>query len=352
VNVMVTGGSGFLGRYFHQALLDAGHSITILDLAPPAWDAPGTRIVVGDVRDPATVGDALRGADAILHLAAAHHDFGIARETYFSVNEEGARVLCAAAEERDVRSICFFSTVAVYGATPEPRHEMAEPRPVSPYGQSKLAAEQVFRIWAEACPGRRCLVIRPTVVFGPRNFANMYSLVRQVDSGFFVRVADGRNIKSLSYVENVVSAALYLWNRPGPAPFEVYNYVDKPDLETRSLLARIYHSLGRRMPQWSIPEPLAAAAAWPFDIAARLTRRNLAISSARIRKMCAQTRFEADKVRQTGFQPPVPLLEGIERTVRWYQREGRDGRGTAHLPPAILRASGRNGRTRSGYDDE
>ncbi|HKT60149.1 MAG TPA: NAD-dependent epimerase/dehydratase family protein [Gemmatimonadales bacterium] len=349
---MVTGGSGFLGGYFHSALLDAGHSITILDLIPPAWDPRGARVVVGDVRDPAAVREALRGADAILHLAAAHHDFGIARETYFSVNEDGARVLCAAAEERDVRSICFFSSVAVYGAAPEPRHEGADPRPVSPYGKSKLAGERVFQAWAQAGPGRRCLVIRPTVVFGPRNFANMYSLVRQVDSGFFFRVADGRNIKSLSYVENVVPAALYLWSRPAAAPFEVYNYVDKPDLETRSLLARIYHALGRRMPEWSIPEGIAVAASLPFDLAARLTGRNLAISSARIRKMCAQTKFEADKVRQAGFQPPVPLLEAIERTVRWYQREGRDSRGTSHLPPEILRASGRNGRTRGGDGDE
>ncbi len=352
MNVLVTGGSGFLGRYFHRALLDAGHSLTILDLVAPTWDPEAARVVLGDVRDPAAVREALRGAQAILHLAAAHHDFGIATDTYFSVNEEGARVLCAVAEEQDVRSICFFSTVAVYGSTPEPRHEDADTHPVSPYGQSKLAAEQVFRAWAESRVGRRCLVIRPTVVFGPRNFANMYSLVRQVDSGFFFRVAGGENIKSLSYVENVVPAALFLWNRPAAAPFEVYNYVDKPDLETRSLLARIYQSLGRRMPGWSIPEPIAVGAAWPFDLAARVTGRNLAISSARIRKMCTQTRFEADKVQQAGFQPPVPLLEGIERTVGWYLREGRHRRGTAHLPPVVLRTAGRDRRTGGGYGDE
>jgi GlcNAc-P-P-Und epimerase len=352
VNVLVTGGSGFLGRYFHRALLDAGHSVTILDLVAPDWNAETARVVVGDVRDPRAVREALHGAQAILHLAAAHHDFGIAHGTYSSVNEQGARVVCAAADEQDVRSICFFSTVAVYGATPEPRHEDADTRPVSPYGQSKLAAELVFRAWAEARAGRRCLVIRPTVVFGPRNFANMYSLVRQVDSGFFWRVAEGRNVKSLSYVENVVAAALHLWKRPATAPFEIYNYVDKPDLETRSLLARIYHSLGRQMPRWSIPEPIAVGASWPFDLAARLTGRHFAISTARIRKMCAQTRFEADKVREAGFEPPVPLLEGIERTVAWYLREGRHRRGTSHLPPAVLRTAGRNGRARGGYGDE
>jgi GlcNAc-P-P-Und epimerase len=321
VNVLVTGGSGFLGRYFHRALLDAGHTITILDLVSPEWDAETARVIVGDVRDQGAVREALRGTQAILHLAAAHHDFGIAPDTYFSVNEQGARVLCAAAEEQDTRSICFFSTVAVYGSTPEPRHEDSDTRPVSPYGQSKLAAELVFRGWAEGREGRRCLVIRPTVVFGPRNFANMYSLVRQVDSGFFFRVAGGRNVKSLSYVENVVAAALYLWKRPVAAPFEIYNYVDKPDLETRSLLAGIYQS-------------------------------HLTISSARIRKMCAQTRFEADKVREAGFEPAVPLSEGIARTVSWYMREGRNRPGDAHLPPLPLRTARVSGGGRNGFDSE
>jgi nucleoside-diphosphate-sugar epimerase len=354
VNLLVTGGSGFLGRYFQRALLDAGHSITILDLVAPAWDAGPARVVVGDVRDPAMVREALRGAEAILHLAAAHHDFGIARETYFSVNEDGARVLCDAAQERGVGNLCFFSTVAVYGATPEPRHETAPTRPVSPYGQSKLAAERVFESWANSGAGRRCLVIRPTVIFGPGNFANMYSLIRQVDSGFFLRVGQGENVKSLSYVENIVPATLHLWKRAASAPFEVFNYVDKPDLETRSLLEKIYHALGRRMPGWSIPEPVAVGASWAFDLAATLAGRNLAISSARIRKMCAQTRFEADKVRDAGFMPPVPLVEGIDRMVAWYRREGRHQRGTSHLPPAALLTAGRNGRPpwRGGYDDE
>jgi GlcNAc-P-P-Und epimerase len=352
VNLLVTGGSGFLGRYFHRALLDAGHSVTILDLVSPEWDPETARVIVGDVRDPSAVREALRGAQAILHLAAAHHDFGIAPETYFSVNEQGAAVLSAAAEEQDIRSICFFSTVAVYGSTPEPRHEDAETRPVSPYGQSKLAAELVLRHWAEKRGGRRCLVIRPTVVFGPRNFANMYSLVRQVDSGFFFRVSGGRNVKSLSYVENVVAAALFLWNRPEAAPFEIFNYVDKPDLDTRSLLAGIYHSLGRELPRWWIPEPIAVGASWPLDFAARLTGRNLRISTARIRKMCTQTRFEAEKVRKAGFEPSVPLSEGIVRTVDWYVREGRQPRLDPHLPPVVLRTARGTGRARAGSGDE
>lgn len=339
MNVLITGGSGFIGRYFHQALVTSGHQVTILDLAKPTWDASPSRVVVGDVRDPATVRQALAGCDAILNLAAAHHDFGIARETFFSVNEGGARVLCAAAEETGVRNICFFSTVAVYGAVPEPRHEDSPTQPTSPYGQSKLAAEQVFQAWTAAGNDRRCVVIRPTVVFGPRNFANMYALIRQIESGLFFRVGSGRNIKSLAYVENLVDAALYLWQRPAERPFEVYNYVDKPDLDTRSLLSAIYEALGRRLPRLHLPLKLALVAATPFDLMIRVSRRNLPISTARIRKMSIQTRFEAERVLRAGFRPKVPLLEGVGRMVQWYLSDGRQGGNEANLPPPALRSN-------------
>ena len=352
MNVLVTGGSGFIGRYFHQTLSAAGHRITILDLVEPVWDPGASRVVIGDVRDPVAVRQALTGCDAILNLAAAHHDFGIARETFFSVNEGGARVLCAAAEEAGVNNICFFSTVAVYGTTPEPRHEDSPTQPISPYGQSKLAAERVFQAWTAAGNGRRCVVIRPTVVFGPRNFANMYALIRQVDSGFFFRVGSGGNVKSLAYVENLVAAALFLWQRPAEKPFEVFNYVDKPDLNTRSLLGAIYQALGRRLPRIYLPLKLALVAAAPFDLAIKVSRRNLPISTARIRKMSTQTRFEAERVLRAGFRPAVPLLEGVARMVRWYQSDGRRERPDPHLPPAALRNGSTARTSRPSLGDE
>ena len=339
MNVLLTGGSGFLGRYFHAALIAAGDQVTVLDLVRPAWDPGPTRIVQGDVRNTAKVREALRGCDAILHLAAAHHDFGIARETYFSVNEQGARVLVAEAAAAGVSNICFFSSVAVYGSAPEPRTEESPTAPVSAYGQSKLAAERVLLEWASGGPGRRCLVIRPTVVFGPGNLANMYSLIRQVDSGWFVRVGAGRNVKSLSYVENIVPATLYLWGRPPPSAFEIYNYVDKPDVETKALLGRVYRGLDRRLPGWHVPQRLAVALLWPFEILAALAGRAPAVSIERIRKMCAQTRFEAGKVRAAGFAAPVPLLEGVDRMVAWYLGDGRHLAVAVGLPPAELRSS-------------
>jgi nucleoside-diphosphate-sugar epimerase len=352
VNVLLTGGSGFIGRYVHNALMGAGHKVCMLDLVEPSWDAAPARIIVGDIRDPFTVRRALAGCDAVLHLAGAHHDFGIARETFFSVNEMGAQVLSAAASEAGLKNICFFSTVAVYGATPEPRHEAAPTLPISPYGESKLLAERVFQRWTQAGDSRRCLVVRPTVVFGPGNFANMYTLIRLVDSGLFLRVGPGDNVKSLAYVENLVDGVLYLWQKPAENAFEIFNYVDKPDLDTRRLLGVIYHALGRQPPVLHLPLSLALVGALLFDLMIKISGRNLPISTARIRKMSAQTKFESDKIRQAGFQPKMTLIDGIDRMTRWYLSEGRYHSAERQLPPLALRSGALAGRRGMRAGDE
>lgn len=335
MNVLVTGGSGFIGSYFVPLLHSAGHSLTILDLVRPDFDPGPARVVVGDVRDPSAVRHALQGNDAVLHLAAAHHDFGIAEKTYYDVNENGARVLCDAMDDARVTKLCFYSSVAVFGDSALPRHEAQTPKPNSPYGGSKLAAERVFHAWTARGDNRRCLVIRPTVTFGVNNFANMYSLIRQLADKPFVRVGDGSNIKSLSYVENITEATLFLWNQPGLAPFDVFHYVDKPDLTSRQICDTILAALGKKPVGPAIPLSAACLAALPFDLVIKLTGKNLPISSARIKKLFAtETKFEADKVRAAGFNARVPLREGIEKMTRWYLAEGRAKKPFWRTPPA------------------
>jgi nucleoside-diphosphate-sugar epimerase len=342
VNILITGGSGFIGGYFHRDLAALGHQTTTYDLiAPESAKARPHPAIRGDIRDRATLARAIEGADLVVNLAAAHHDFGIAHDTYYSVNEHGAQVVCDAMDDAGVRTCISYSTVAVYGDAEPPHHEEAPTKPNSPYGGSKLKGESVFRRWVDKGDNRRCLVIRPTVTFGADNFANMYSLIRQIDSGKYLRFGPGTNIKSLSYVENIVECTLFLAGLlPGrpPArsiePFEIFNYIDKPDFTSTQISDAVSRSLGKR-PAPAVPYTLATLLALPFDAVIALTGKNLPISSARIRKLYRmQTKFEADKIRQAGYTPTVPLAEAIDRMVRWYVAEGKNLDASWHQPPA------------------
>ena len=337
MHYLVTGGSGFIGRYVCERLAARGDRFTILDLVPPDVDAPAAaRFVQGDVRDERAVRAALEECDAVFHLAAAHHDFGIARDTYYDVNERGTALLCDAMDDVGLQELCFYSSVAIYGDAPEPHHEDSPTAPNNNYGASKLAGERVVRRWTERGDGRRALVIRPTITFGRRNYANMYSLIRQIAGGTFLPVGPMANVKSLSYVENLVDATLFLWDKRDRGAFEAYNWVEKPDMSSRQIADAIYASLGRSAPTWSVPLPLALALATPFDLVIKLTGRNLPVSSMRIRKLASeQTKFESDKARAAGFVPRHTLREGIEAMVRWFVAEGRSRRPVWRVPPAV-----------------
>jgi nucleoside-diphosphate-sugar epimerase len=303
VRFCVTGGSGFIGSHFCQRLSADGHEVTILDLIEPPAGSPHDRFVQGDIRDADACRAGLTGCDRLLHLAAAHHDFGIPRETFFDVNEQGARVLCEVLDELGIRPMCFYSTVAVYAGSTLPHDENTTPRPESPYGESKLAAE-------------------------------VYSLIRQIYGGLFVFMGPCTNIKSLTYIDNLVDGTLYLMNKQDLPAFDVFNCVEKPDLTCRQIAEEIFRALGKPPTRRWIPLWLGLLAALPFDLVIRLTGRNLAISGERLKKLFrVQTKFESDKIRAAGFEPQVTLPEGITRMVEWYTEQGRHESSEWHLPP-------------------
>ncbi len=334
MKVLITGGAGFVGSRFHEMLTDLGHETVRFDLLPPD---DKSEFVKGDVRDLEALTAAMQGCDAVLHLAAAHHDFGIATQTFHDVNVMGMENVCAAMLTNSIKRLCFYSTVAVYGEQKPPVDESTTPAPISDYGKTKLLAEAVCEKWSQQGNGNRCLVMRPTVIFGPNHFANMYTLVRQIESGKFVCVGKMENIKSLAYIDNIVNATIELWlNDAGDASgYQCLNYIDKPDLSSRQIVNEIYKGLEKNPPKIFIPYPIAQLLALPFDLIIKLTGKNLPISSARIRKLAvSNTQVEADKVHQATKLKGIPLKDGIRNMVQWYVSKGKQLKQSNRRPHA------------------
>jgi nucleoside-diphosphate-sugar epimerase len=321
-SVLITGGSGFIGYHFHR-YLDQKRIIN-LDLEPPSFSC-GSVYVKGDVRVRSSIEEALvdNPCDVIVSLAAEHKDFGIAEDEYFRTNEYGTRMACEAAAKHDVKKIVFFSSVAVYGATTEPSTEETQLRPESPYGASKKAAEDVLRQWTENDATRSVVVVRPTVVYGVRNLANMLRLIRQIDTNRYANIGKADNIKSIAYVDNVVQAALFLMERMQPG-IDFYNYSDRPQMTTREIAATIADAFGKG-PAPTLPYPLVYLMALPFDLAIKLTKRDLPVSTGRIKKLCAPTHHSAAKILQAGFKPQWSNVEGLRHMVDWYLEQKSAG---------------------------
>lgn len=338
MRILITGGSGFIGRCLVEELAKVGHELVNLDLCRPEWPAPFARTLTGDVRDLDAVREAMKGCQAVFHLAAAHHDTGIDVPTYFDVNENGTRVVLQVMKEKKVVDLCFTSSVAVYGPTADEPSESSPVFPALPYGASKLAAERLIAEWTAADPERRALVLRPAVVFGPHNFANMYALIRQLHSRRFIQVGSGANQKSMCYVENLVAAMLYLWAQCQPGT-RVFNYADQPDMSSRQIATEIALALGQRPSAISVPLGLAVALVSPLDLLGRLTGQTFPVSAFRIRKFAAsRTVFDSSAVFQTGFVAPVTLQNGLRSMVSWYLGEGQKLQPVWRIPPASWQA--------------
>jgi GlcNAc-P-P-Und epimerase len=319
--ILITGDSGFIGSYLSVRLQSAGEKIAGLDLRPKEFFEIPYRQTIGNVLDRDAVCRALDGVDTIIHLAAEHKDFGIAREQYYRVNEEGTRMLLRCAGEKGIKRFVFYSSVAVYGAV-QPSTEATTPSPNNDYGSSKLAGEAVVRNWIQEDPSRSAIIIRPTVVFGARNRANIFKLVRQVAEGKFVWVGNGENIKSVAYVENLVDATHFLLQKIAPG-LDLFNYSDEPQLTTRRIVEIIAAESGVRVPKIKIPLEFALTVGKLFDIAGKLTGFDFPITAARMKKFNTATCHDSTKIRSLGFVAKHTIEEGFAQQIRWYREHFR-----------------------------
>ena len=210
--LLFTGASGFIGSHFHEAL--PNESIVNMDISEPKF-THSAHYIEGDIRQKKDVESILSQYtfDTIISLAAEHKDFGISEDAYYKTNKFGTQVLCNAATKYGIKKFIFYSSVAVYGSNNVPSDENTEPNPNNPYGASKLAGEKVLYEWAAEDSSRSVLIIRPAVVYGERNVANMFRLIEQIKAGRYFHIGEGRNVKSIAYVKNLVDATLFLMEK-------------------------------------------------------------------------------------------------------------------------------------------
>lgn len=220
-------------------------------------------------------------------------------------------------KKNGVKNIIFTSSVAVYGLNKKNPDETHPHDPFNHYGKSKWQAEEVLREWHAKAPSERSLtIIRPTVIFGERNRGNVYNLLKQIAGGKFAMVGPGTNYKSMAYVGNIVEFIKFKLKNV-TAGYEVYNYVDKPDLNMNQLVAEVEQSLGKKIPSMHLPYPLGMLGGYCFDILSKVTGKKYAVSSVRVKKFCATTQFDATKVHSSGFIAPYTLSQGLDRTLQY-----------------------------------
>lgn len=323
---LVTGATGTIGPTLVSALVRSGYDVRILvrSSEPPGPLPESVVSFPGDITDLEAVRRAARGCDVIFHLAAKLHINNPSpslRDEYEAVNVLGTRRIVDTAVEHDVRRLVFFSTISVYGPTDGSAvyDEQTPPAPRTLYAHTKLAAEGIALAAKRASGEPLAVVLRLAAVYGPEMKGNYRRLLEALSRGLFVPIGNGRNRRTIVYVEDVARAALLA--AQGGHGGRIYNVTDGEVHTFDEILAALCNALERRPPRWHLPTS-------PLRWLLRLTDRGFAllnrpppIGEATLDKLVEDVAVSGDRIqRELCFRAEVDLIQGWERIVQRVRR--------------------------------
>ena len=312
MKVSIIGGSGFVGSNLAKLFTKNNINFQILDNVKSKFFPE--KYIHGDIRNNDDLKQ-IADSDILINLAAVHRDDVRPLSLYDDINVEGSRNICKLAKENGINKIIFTSSVAVYGFAKPNTNENGEINYFNDYGRTKYLAEEVFIDWYNKDPINRTLVIiRPTVIFGKGNRGNVYNLLNQINSKKFAMFGNGENIKSMAYVKNV--AAFIYHSLSFGQGLHLYNYIDKPDMNMNKLVSVTRKVLfnkpnvGLRMPAF-----IGKLIGYLADIISFIIKKNLPISSIRVKKFLSTSQFDSS-IERTGFEAPYSLEDALQKTLK------------------------------------
>jgi UDP-glucose 4-epimerase len=300
---LVTGGAGFIGSSIAHTLLSSGESVRILDdfssgRRQNIESLPGrVELVEGTICDAATVERAARGVEVVFHQAAIPsvvRSVENPQATMFA-GTQGTTTVLDVARRTGVRRVVFAASSSAYGDTPTlPKVETMQPRPLSPYAVSKLAGEELMRVFAELY-GLETVSLRYFNVFGPRQdpkseYAAVVPkfLTAAIHKQRPVVFGDGEQTRDFCYIDNAVRANLLAAGTARKLRGEVVNVACGERTSLNQLIKHIGELVGTPLQPEYRP-----------------------VRAGDVRDSLADIRAARDVL---GYEPVVDVREGLRRT--------------------------------------
>lgn len=318
--VAVTGATGFLGSHLVAALCRAGAQVSCLVRAPARVadlrDA-GCTVVEGDLDSRSALAQLVERAEVVYHVAgsvAAADEAGFLR-----VNRDGTANVVEAARKAPLRRFVYVSSLSVSGPAPRgtPLADTEDAAPVTPYGRSKQAGEEVVR-----GSGLPFTILRPPAVYGPadRQFLRLFRLARL---GVLPLLGDGEQELSLVHVHDLAEGAIAAAESPVCAQ-RTYHLTHPEVVTQRALVEAVGRAVGRRVRVFTLSPPavrqlLRVSGAW-----ARVRRRASLLCPDKAAELLAPawTCSATGLRRDAQWTADIALDEGLGETALWYRSAG------------------------------
>jgi dihydroflavonol-4-reductase len=322
--VLVTGSNGFIGSHAVEALIERGCRVRCLVRrdSDRVWlRGLNAELHTGELRDPVSLEKAVDGMDLVLHLAGTTK--ASSREAFFRANAEGTENLVRAAARSGgtVRRFLYVSSIAAAGpdSGERPLVEDDPPRPVTWYGESKLAGERIVASFGDRIP---VTIVRPPVVFGPRD-PDVLRFFRSVKSGFIPAVGGKDSWAGFVYVDDLVQGLILAAESDAAAGRTYYLATDgaRSWIDFGRAAAACLGKTARRVP---VPPAFLYVLLLLNETAGRIRGRTGILNLQKYPEYrnrfwrCDASRAE----REIGFRPSVTMEEAVRRTVSWYREAG------------------------------
>ncbi len=343
--VLVTGGNGFVGRHLVAALQGRGYRVRVLALPgeDTGWlERRGADVYRGDVRVPGSLARPVRGADAVLHLAAMM-DLWRPIGDYRAVNVAGTVNIARAALAAGARRFVHMSSSSVYGVglgrpadESFPLAPFPDPYPVTK-AEGDLAVQRM--IAADRLPA---VIIRPDQIFGPGDHLHFGQMARRLRAGRGILVGPGDNAMPFVYVDDVICGLLLGLDHDN-AVGRAYNITNDRPLTQRQMLTAIAQDTGASPPHRHIPYRVLYTAASLAERLATVTpsARRPPITRLGVAFFGTDNRYAIGRARaELGYRPAVGLRDGVRITAAWYLRHACSSRAAAPAPAAAAAEAG------------
>ncbi|SES76353.1 NAD-dependent epimerase/dehydratase family protein [Geodermatophilus poikilotrophus] len=321
MRVLVTGASGMLGRATATGLLERGDEVTVLQRRPSGLPC---REVLGDVADPAVVGRAVRGQDAVLHLAAKVDVTGPWAE-YVAANVDGTRTVVDACRTADVGRLVHVSSPSVAHAGTALAGVVAGPadpaRARGRYARTKAVAE--LDALAADSSALAVLAVRPHLVWGPGDTQLVGRIVERARTGRLPVIGSGAALIDTTYVDNAAAALVAAVDACGPVHGEALVVSNGEPRPVAEVIGRLCRAAGVPAPRRRVPFGAAYAVGAAVEGVWAVTGRRQVPPITRFlaEQLATAHWFDQRRTRTAlGWRPRVGLEEGFARLRNWYLR--------------------------------
>jgi nucleoside-diphosphate-sugar epimerase len=323
-NAFVTGASGFTGSYLCKALLEKNYNVKALvrkNSNRENLEKMNIQFIEGDLADPDSIKGKIKDIDIVFHIAALYRQEGVSKDMFTKVNLEGTRIMLDESIASGVKRFVHCSTVGVQGEISNPpASEDAPYKPGDHYQVSKLEGEKLALSYFNQ--GKiDGVVVRPVGIYGPGD-TRFLKLFKHIYKGNFKMIGKGNVLYHLTFVEDLVQGIILAGETP-TASRQIYTIGGNEYLPLTDLASMIAQILDKPISKIHIPLWPVYAAAFLCEMICRPLGIEPPLYRRRLDFFTKDRAFDISKARnELGYNPKVPLKEGLERTAKWYKENG------------------------------